>query len=312
MPSSYAETHNSGMMDWNDLRPFLAVYRHGSTLAASRTLKVSQSTVLRRIQALEAKLGLSLFDKTPGGYAPTAAARSLIARAEAAEREIEAFMAAAHAERRQISARIRLTANDAFNIVLQPALSAFRTEHPEMRIDLTTTSEILDLEAGKADVALRGLSSPPNQPDLIGRRICIDSWSVYCTRSYAASHGVPASLATLPRHSFFTVDENFPRVPLVLWLERHVPAEAIALRQNSIGGLLTSVRAGFGFTLMSDFLAAADPALQRCFTPEIDQWPEIWLLYPERLRGAPRVRLFIEYLASYFAAGRHVGKAPPA
>ena len=73
------------MLDWNDLRYFLAVAREGSTLAAGRELRVSQTTVARRIAALEAALGFPLFEKRQAGYALTPAGEELLERAEQVE-----------------------------------------------------------------------------------------------------------------------------------------------------------------------------------------------------------------------------------
>ena len=72
-------------MDWNDLRYFLAVADHGSTLAASRSLRVSQTTVARRIAALEQSLGHLLFDKRQAGYALTPDGTALLDRARQVE-----------------------------------------------------------------------------------------------------------------------------------------------------------------------------------------------------------------------------------
>ena len=71
-----------GDVDWNDLTYFLAVARDGSTLAAAKTLRVSQTTVARRIAVLEEALGLSLFHRRQAGYALTPTGEDLLGRAE--------------------------------------------------------------------------------------------------------------------------------------------------------------------------------------------------------------------------------------
>ena len=75
------------MLDWNDLRYFLSVAREGSTLAAAKALRVSQTTVARRIAALEAAIGFPLFEKRQAGYALTPAGQDLIQRAEQVEHD---------------------------------------------------------------------------------------------------------------------------------------------------------------------------------------------------------------------------------
>src|SRR5438270_411419 len=66
------------MFDWNDLKAFLAVARGGSTLAASKSLNVNQTTVARRVEGLEAALGLKLFERGQSGSRLTEAGRDLL------------------------------------------------------------------------------------------------------------------------------------------------------------------------------------------------------------------------------------------
>ena len=64
-------------MNWDDLQHFLAVCRQGSISSAAALLKVNHSTVLRRLGSLESALGVTLFDRLPGGYALTSAGNRL-------------------------------------------------------------------------------------------------------------------------------------------------------------------------------------------------------------------------------------------
>ncbi|HVI75282.1 MAG TPA: LysR family transcriptional regulator, partial [Anaeromyxobacteraceae bacterium] len=61
------------MLDWSDLRFFLAVQRTRSHAGAARLLRVAPTTIGRRIAALEAAVGARLFARTPDGLAATAA-----------------------------------------------------------------------------------------------------------------------------------------------------------------------------------------------------------------------------------------------
>ena len=69
------------MFDWNDLKYFLAVAESGSTLAAAQALRVSQTTVARRIAALEAATGVTLFERRQAGYALTPVGEAMLASA---------------------------------------------------------------------------------------------------------------------------------------------------------------------------------------------------------------------------------------
>ena len=299
------------MFDWNDLRHFLAVARAGTTLRAAKALKVSQSTTARRIAALEKALGVKLFDKRQSGYVPTEAGAALIETAEKVEAATSAFDGAASAHKRGLSGTVRFTCSEiAVSSLMMGALRAFREAYPSVRLELITTDRKLDLAAGEADVAFRA-GTPPTEPTLVGRRLAIDTWSVYCTRSYVEKHGAPKGPDELERHAFFTLNEDFREVPIVEWVERNVPEKAIVMRQNTVGGLFGSVRSGLGVAAVPDFLAASDAELVRCFTPDVATQSEIWLVTHERLRRVPRVRALMDFLANYFTKGGHIAAASP-
>src|SRR5688500_13261356 len=179
------------MLDWNDLRHFLAVARTGSTLAAGRSLRVSQTTAARRVAALEAELGLVLFERRPAGYRLTPAGEALVERAEAVEATASAFADAASTQSREASGTVKLTVDEIYAVtVLAPLLRELHDAHPQIRIDLDTTEEKRDLAAGEADVALRMVDRPTGG-GLVGRRLTTDNWTIYCSRDYAEAHGRP-------------------------------------------------------------------------------------------------------------------------
>lgn len=293
------------MYDWNDIRHFLTVARTGTTLAAARELRVSQSTVARRIAALEEALGLELFDKRPSGYVLTDIAQGLLAAAEQAEAAMDGFGAQAGADKRGLSGTVRLTTNELFaNFFLVRAMREFRAAYPNIKLEFVTSDKLLDLAAGEADVAVRA-GPRPSEAELVGRRLALDVWSVYCSRDYAEQHGTPASEAEFPGHSFISMQPTDLKYPVLEWMLRHVPESSIVLRQNSISGLYEAIRSGLGISLMSDFICMGVPEMVKCFTPDLPADSEIWLITHERLRDAPRVRALLDFLSGYFAAGRH-------
>ncbi len=290
------------MTDWNDLRHFLAVSRTGTTLAASRELGVSQSTVARRILALETVLGLHLFERRQSGYVLTEDGFELLDAAEAAGAAVNAFISKAAARKRGLFGTVRLTTNELFaTTLLINALRDFPFAYPDLRLEVITTDKSLNLASGEADIALRA-GRPPRQPDLVGRRIAKDTWSVYCSRDYALAHGTPASVSDLEGHQVIGTELGAFEGPIATWSKAHISTSAIKVRQSSLNALYTAIKRGLGVSLMSDFVAAGDPEMVRCFDPKIEHDYEIWLLTHERLRSAPRVRAVLDFLSGYFAA----------
>lgn len=301
---------NVCMFDWNDIRHFLAVARTGTTLAAARELRVSQSTVARRIAVLEEALGLELFDKRPSGYLPTDIAQGLLAAAEQTEASMKAFAAQASAAKRGLSGTVRLTTNEVFaSFFLVRAMREFRVAYPNVGLEIVTSDRLLDLAGGEADVAVRA-GPRPSEAELVGKRLDHDVWSVYCSRDYAERHGIPASEADFPGHSFISMEPANLKDPVMDWVRKHVPDSSVVLRQNTISGLYEAIRSGLGLSLMSDFICNDNPEMVRCFTPDIAADNEIWLVTHERLRHVPRVRAAMDFLGGFFAAGLHRHQRP--
>lgn len=298
---------NATMFDWGDLRHFLAVAETGSTLAAGRALRVSQTTVARRIAALEEALGLSLFDRRRAGYALTPAGEALLVEARAVADAAAAFGESAAGRRRASGGTVRVTAEPSVTLDLLPAmLLELRESHPEILIEVDASEELRDLEGGAADVAVRVLAKG-DQPALVGRRLGPDFWSVYCSRSYAETHGIPPSPAALAGHPMISVGGGGQVGRYYsMWLRENGLEAAVAMQHGSVTGLLAAVRSGLGIAALPCLIAELDDRLVRCFPGGAYAGREIWLLCHERLRHEPAVRAVMQFLGERL--GRHTAQ----
>jgi DNA-binding transcriptional LysR family regulator len=297
---------NAHVYDWNDLRYFLAVARSSSTLAASRSLKVNQTTIARRIGNLERAIGTKLFNRKQTGYVLTDSGAELCVAAERVEVEAIAFADQAGAVGRRLSGVIRVTTNEGLaNIVMAPALSAFHRVHPNVRVDLVVDERRLDLTRGAADVALR-TGSRPTEAGLVGRRLTPVAWAAYCSRDYAERNGCPPSVAALGQHALIGADGPIAVLPGWTWLRDAAPRAEVVAASSSVTNLMSTVKAGLGVTVLPCFLADAETGLVRCLGPIDGVQSDLWLLTREELRDVPRVRAFVDVLASHVASVRHV------
>jgi DNA-binding transcriptional LysR family regulator len=155
---------------WEALRTFGAVMREGGLSGAARQLGLSQPTVGRHIDALEAALGAALLARSPRGLTPTQAARDLAPHVEAMS------LAAGAAQRAAASAAspgrgvVRMTASAVVGAeVLPPILARFSADHPAITIELALSNRNQDLARGEADLAVR--MARPAQSGLVARRI---------------------------------------------------------------------------------------------------------------------------------------------
>ncbi|MEO7655452.1 MAG: LysR family transcriptional regulator [Sphingomicrobium sp.] len=288
------------MLDWNDLRYFLAVARQGSTLAAGRDLRVSQTTVARRIAALEEALGFPLFHKRQAGYSLTPVGEELVAKAEKVEQSAAGFVGAADAHTRDLGGVVCLTTHEMIAVtLLVPFLRELHDRHPDIVIDIDTREDVLDLGKGEADIALRSTSKSKQPDGVVGRRICLDDWTLYCSRDYAAQHGLPQAKEDLHNHSLIGGGGPALWRQYLGWVRELGLEENVTLHYPSPNGLLAGVRSGLGIAVLPCIVADADPDLLRCFPPRKDHERTLWLLTHERVSRSPRVRAVIDLLYEF-------------
>ncbi len=289
------------MFDWNDLGSFVAVAETGSTLSAARVLRVSQTTIARRIAALEAVLELSLFERRQAGYVLTPTGEALLDHARSVQEAAVRFGEAAAAHARDVSGTVRLTLMEIYAVsVLGPILRDLHDAHPGITIELDTSEVLRDLGTGVADIALRSVKEVSGA-GLVGRRIAPDPWTVYCSRDYAERHGVPRTREEMARHPFIGGGGGVWK-PYRAWLQRHDLEDTVIMRHDTGAGLLAGVRAGLGLTILPSFIADREPDLVRCIPPINDDPSSLWLLTHERLRHVPRVRATMDFLAMRLSA----------
>ena len=297
----------AAVLDWNDLRYFLAVAREGSTLAAAKRLRTSQTTVARRVAALEAALGIPLFERRQAGYVLTPGGDSLVAEAAEVERTASAFSEAALAQARELSGTVRITTEEIYAItLLAPLLAELHQRHPEIRIDLDTSQQVRDLGAGEADISLRSTSEERHPAGLVGRRLSVDDWTLYCSRDYAARHGAPTTLEELRNHPIIGGGGGNLWRHYQAWLQNLGLEDQVAMHHASSGGLLSGVRSGFGIAVLPCVIADGDPELYRCIPPRTQHGRVLWLFTHDRVRHSPRVRTVIDFL--YDGLKRHIAR----
>lgn len=300
LPPGSAKSLNMPAFDWNDVRFFLAVARSGSTLAASRALRVSQTTVARRITALEKALGARLFERLQAGYRLTPEGEELSPKFEEVEQAALALDAAASLQARGVSGVLRITTNEVLaKLTLAPVLPEFRRRYPELRVEVIATDRFLDLGRGEADVAIRaGLR--PTDPDLVLRLLGEHHWGVYASPGYIAEHGCPTTPEALNDHGFIAVEGALGDLYLN-WLRRAAPDAEVNLRCSSLLNVANHVKAGLGLGFLP-FDYFPDEGLVCCLEAR-DLKAGVWLVTHERLRKTPRVRAFLDFASGFDLAG---------
>jgi DNA-binding transcriptional LysR family regulator len=284
------------MFEWSDLRYFLAVARHGSTLAAGKALRVSQSTVQRRLTELERKLGRPLVTRHTTGYKLTEFGEQMLPHAEQVERAAEAFEQHRDTIGRGEVGVVRVTCPEPimYRITQSKLLDRFHARYPGLRVEFVMSDKYLDLAKGDADVALR--SGDTDDEVLVGRKIADSIWAVYASNGYIERNGKPQRIEDLSSHQLVAFDESMAKHRVSTWLREVAPNAKIAARNNSVLGLVYAVKSGLGVAPLPLPIGDAEPDLVRVLGP-VPELARSWrlLTHPD-LRKTPRVAAFFDFI----------------
>jgi DNA-binding transcriptional LysR family regulator len=283
------------MIDWSDVRFFLAVARGGSTAAAARSLKVNQSTVVRRIAGLEEALALRLFNKKRDGYHLTCEGEALLEGAAAVESSVQAFTRRAASLDSALTGALRVTTAEGMAMgLVQKLLNEFHRRHPGIQVNLLIEDRYHDLSDGQAEVALR--AGPPGDAGLVGRKLSDQCWAVYGSRDYVERYGRPATPADLNAHRLVGFEGPLERITPARWLQTVAARGQVTYRSNSVLGLLFAAQSSFGLTLLPCQIGDPECDLVRVIDPLPELTAGFWILTHPDLHKRPKIRTFFNFM----------------
>ena len=284
------------MFDWNDLRYFLAIARGASTGAAAKALGVNQSTVQRRIRALEAALDRSLAERQAGGYRLTAHGQQLLAYAEQVEATVSALQRQSTTLDNRATGLVKLTTlvTVGQRIIKSGFLDAFHSGHPGITVELIMEQRALDLSKGEADIAIRG-GVLDDDPELVGRKIAEVPWGIYASRSFVERHGQPSTPADIDGFSIIELVDEIESLPAARWMKTYAPTARVAARCSNVPSVHLAIKSGAGIAPLPSVYAAADDELVCVLGPLQELDYPMFLLAHRDLRKVPRVNAVFEF-----------------
>ncbi len=281
----------STALQWDDVRHFLALARHGSLSGAARRLAVEHSTVARRVEALEHALGVRLFDRLPRGWTLTPEGETLAEQAGRMEDEALAFSRLALGVG-TLQGTVRISAPPVIaSHFLVPRLLPHREAWPGITLDIVGESREANLARGEADLAVR--LSRPSAAGLVARPLGQLGYGLYAAPGYAEQ---PADA-----WQFLGYDDSLRQVPQQQWLDGIAAGRRFILRSNDLAALLHGARGGHGIAALPHFLGAGDPALAPVAAAPCPTLRPIWLVMHPDVRRSPRVRTVADALLSVFS-----------
>lgn len=289
-------------MDWDHLRVFLAVARHGQLLAASRKLALNHATVARRLDALEADLGTVLFDRRPAGSVLTQAGERLLPVAEGIETALLGAAEGLRDDEAEVAGTVRIGAPDGLgNHFLARELGRFARQYPSLTVELVPLPRSFSLSRREADLAI-GLDRPV-EGRLIVSRLTDYSLGVYAAADYLAAAGTPKDADGLAEHVVVTGVEDYAYAPALDYAWALEDRSSRRFRCASVTGQMEAVRAGIGIGVLHDFAAADMPGLVRIL-PEMGFRRSYFMLSHPDSAGLRRVALCRQFITRRFEEER--------
>ncbi|WP_018295431.1 LysR family transcriptional regulator [Mariprofundus ferrooxydans] len=274
-------------MNWDDLRLFLAVAREGSISGGARKLGVQHSTVSRRMQTLETKLGVRLIERKKSGYELTPAGESLkiaACRMEHEVLEVDGFLGGRD---NRLIGELRVSAISSMaSGILMPMFAKFSRNNPDVDLHVLVSNKNISLVERDADVAIRLTNTPSDA--LIGTQLATVSSTIYASHHYLdqlrSEGGKPKWLgvsccafhqswtkksAAGQRHNFFVDDALLTTA---------------ALKQH------------MGLAYLPCFIGDSEPELARYCAPDPQMNLGLWLLFHPDLKRTARVLAFRDHM----------------
>lgn len=287
--------------DWNRARAFLVTAEEGSLSAAARALGMAQPTLGRQVSALEAELGVTLFERVGRGLALTEAGRDLVEHVRAMGAAAERVSLTAAGQAQALDGPIRVTASEAFAAwLMPPILARLRREAPGIVVTLVASNDVSDLRRREADIAIR--SGAPGDPELVGQRLRDDTAPLYASAEYLGRAGPFDAPDVLARADFIGFEENDGY--LAGLRGRGLPLESarFPIRSASHVAHWEMARRGLGIGVMSALIGDRDPAMRRA-APWLEPFTyPIWLVAHRELATSRRVRLVFDLIAEEIRA----------
>ncbi len=282
------------MDNWDEVRTAFQVAKVGTVSGAAEALGVHHATVIRHIDALEARLGAKLFQRHARGYSPTEAGQDLFAIAGQADDQFSQLASRIKGRGDEVTGELIVTSLAVLSPLLVPAIAEFQDRHPDLRVRLITDIRLFRLEYGEAHVAIRA-GALPEDPDNVVQPFFTETLRLVATRGYVERYGVLTD-ENLGDHRFVGSTEDSPRAPYLQWLAKTIPNSSIYFRASSMSVMRDAVVSGIGIGFVSSRDTPENADLLDVLPP-MEEWSaRFWLVTHMDLHRTAKVQAFVRHL----------------
>ena len=283
------------MLDWDDLRYFLAIQRHGNLSAAGRELGVAQSTIGRRLATLESNLGVRLLQRTPDGYVLTVAGHDVRERAERLEREAQNLERAVGGRDDHAAGIVRIACAEAIaGHILSPSFASLHRIYPGIIVELIPHPREISLAMRGAELSVR--ITRPSQHDLVIRRLGSLAFGLYASPDYLKLHGPFNPEAGCANHHLIRQLNDIEDGPQFGWLTDITANAQVVFQTSSHEAAVLAAAHGSGLACLARFRADHEPGLVRLSPHKEPPTAGIWLTVHKDNRDTARIRASLRCL----------------
>lgn len=285
---------------WDDLRSFLVCARYKSFRNAAEVLGLTSTTLMRRIDRLEERIGCKLLLRDQSGLTLSEEGAAMIA--DVTEMESHAFNILRRASQSSNDAagtvRVAVTEGPG-NFWILPRLIDFQKTYRKITVDLRCAMEQADVARLETDIAIQ--LEPPTNPDLIVTKLGRLHIYPFVSKGYRNLYGVPASLAELKSHRIIKqsapqVDDTaYARILGLTSLEG-----VVGIKTNSSIGVLYAVERGAGIGFLPSSSIALGAPLVAVDMDGFSHHADLWLTYHKEFRNSDRHKIVIDWIRKIF------------
>lgn len=233
------------MENWDEIKTAYHVARLGTVSAAAEVLGVHHATVIRHIDALEARLKVKLFQRHARGYTPTEAGQDLMRVAQATEDQFNQLSSRLVGQGDAVSGDIVITSLAVLAPLLTTPLASFQRAYPDVRLRFLTDERLYRLEYGEAHVAIRA-GAPTQDLDNIVQPLMQFRVGLFAQPAYLDTYGTPTTIDELAQHKFILSDDLDARAPFSQWLFRVIDRSHIVFRATDPISQMSAIQSGMG------------------------------------------------------------------
>lgn len=288
------------MENWDEFRTAMHVAQRGTVSGAAEAMSVHHATVIRHIDALEARLGVKLFQRHARGYTPTEAGRDLLAVAQTTAEQFAGLTSRIKGHGGAISGDLVVTSLVELSQFITPALAEFQALHPDVTVRFLTGGRLFRLEYGEAHLAIRAMrtGTRPEHPDNVVQPFAKTVMRLVAAQSYIDRHGMPRDTADLANHRFVALDTG-ARAPFNDWIADIAPTAPITFRVEESAAMRDAIIAGAGLGFMPDYDVAAHANLREVLPPEPGWTTDFFLVTHVDLHRSAKVQALVAHLKTH-------------